>query len=281
MLRVFWHKLLEGNTRMKTDHAFTLIELLIVVAIISILAAIFVPNFLEAQIRSKMAVTQDDLHSLATALEAYWIEQRAYPPNLVKMVLVEPPAPGKPGDPGIFWAARIEAADGKWLCETSQSAILRMGKIPQPAAVRARPELESPQLYIPRPSECPLFYNGAALYHLTTPVPYIGSFPRDLFYPWGAGGHWYRPPAVFSAPDPTALPSWDLDSQRPYAYYNLTEMARDGVALPMFGRTVTYVVLSPGPRLQAMFTDPARPPTPYDPTNGTVSDGDVILAGSE
>ncbi|MBX7246976.1 MAG: type II secretion system protein GspG, partial [Candidatus Sumerlaeaceae bacterium] len=58
---------------------FTLIELLIVVAIIAILAAIAVPNFLEAQTRSKVSRTQSDLRSLATALEAYRVDNNGYP----------------------------------------------------------------------------------------------------------------------------------------------------------------------------------------------------------
>ncbi|HUT23612.1 MAG TPA: prepilin-type N-terminal cleavage/methylation domain-containing protein [Sumerlaeia bacterium] len=51
--------------------AFTLIELLIVVAIIAILAAIAVPNFLEAQVRSKVSRVHSDLRSIATAIESY------------------------------------------------------------------------------------------------------------------------------------------------------------------------------------------------------------------
>jgi len=54
--------------------AFTLIELLIVVAIIAILAAIAVPNFLEAQTRSKVARVKTDQRTLATGLESYAVD---------------------------------------------------------------------------------------------------------------------------------------------------------------------------------------------------------------
>jgi prepilin-type N-terminal cleavage/methylation domain-containing protein len=59
--------------------AFTLIELLIVVAIIAILAAIAVPNFLEAQTRAKVSRSAADMRSLETALEAYRIDHNNYP----------------------------------------------------------------------------------------------------------------------------------------------------------------------------------------------------------
>src|SRR5215211_3402823 len=59
--------------------AFTLIELLIVVAIIAILAAIAVPNFLEAQTRAKVSRVKNDQRSLATGLEAYYVDNNSYP----------------------------------------------------------------------------------------------------------------------------------------------------------------------------------------------------------
>ena len=62
-----------------TLEGFTLIELLIVVAIIAILAAIALPNFLEAQTRTKVSRARADHRTLATALEAYYIDQNAYP----------------------------------------------------------------------------------------------------------------------------------------------------------------------------------------------------------
>jgi type II secretion system protein G len=64
---------------MKRRIGFTLIELLIVVAIIAILAAIAVPNFLEAQVRSKVSRGKSDMRSMSVALEAYRIDSNAYP----------------------------------------------------------------------------------------------------------------------------------------------------------------------------------------------------------
>ena len=64
-----------------SSKAFTLIELLIVVAIIAILAAIAVPNFLEAQTRSKVSRAKADMRSVATSIESYRVDNNQYPPT--------------------------------------------------------------------------------------------------------------------------------------------------------------------------------------------------------
>ena len=67
---------------MRAQHgyrAFTLIELLIVVAIIAILAAIAVPNFLEAQTRSKVSRSAADMRSIRVGIESYRVDQNNYP----------------------------------------------------------------------------------------------------------------------------------------------------------------------------------------------------------
>ena len=56
--------------------AFTLIELLIVIAIILILIAIALPNFLEAQVRAKVAKSAADMRALGQAVETFRIDHR-------------------------------------------------------------------------------------------------------------------------------------------------------------------------------------------------------------
>lgn len=69
---------------------FTLIELLIVVAIIGILAAIAVPNFLNAQIRAKVARCYADLKTIGMGLEQYRMDQNEYPPTFGLTKLTTP-----------------------------------------------------------------------------------------------------------------------------------------------------------------------------------------------
>jgi len=63
----------------RKSKGFTLIELLIVVAIIGIIAAIAIPNLLNAIDRGKQKRTMADLRSIGTAVEAYSVDTNFYP----------------------------------------------------------------------------------------------------------------------------------------------------------------------------------------------------------
>ena len=58
---------------------FTLIELMIVIAIIGILAAIAIPQFASYRQKSYNSASQSDLRNVKTNLEAYYADYQEYP----------------------------------------------------------------------------------------------------------------------------------------------------------------------------------------------------------
>jgi len=197
--------------------AFTLIELLIVVAIIAILALIAVPNFLEAQTRSKISRAKADMRSLSTALQAYRLEYDQFPPDV---------------DSGAY-----PALQNFWGTEI-------------------------------------------ASYHmLTTPVAYITTIPRDPFYMTQAG----TPPGIADK----------LVAYFEYSEDQLENNRNPSKAAELIRSGCGYVLICMGPDRNGDFTWSGREwlgvgsnngavlngngiAINYDPTNGTVSRGEII-----
>lgn len=65
--------------RRHRDGGYTLIELLIVIAILAVLAAILIPNFVRSRASSLLAAAQVDLRNIGTALDLYYNENQLYP----------------------------------------------------------------------------------------------------------------------------------------------------------------------------------------------------------
>ena len=74
--------------KLRNSKGFTLIELLIVVAIIGIIAAIAIPNLLNAIDRGKQKRTMADMRSIGTSVESYAIDSNVSLEDLDKAITV-------------------------------------------------------------------------------------------------------------------------------------------------------------------------------------------------
>jgi len=72
----------------KTDgeRGFTLVELMIVMAVISILLTIAIPAYLQSIKRAKEAVLKEDLHTMRTAIDQYTVDKEKAPQGLDDLV---------------------------------------------------------------------------------------------------------------------------------------------------------------------------------------------------
>ena len=236
---------------MRRFSAFTLIELLIVVAIIAILAAIAVPNFLEAQVRAKVARARNDQRAIVTAIESYRVDHNSYPEGTDNPTLMAP------------------------------EFVTYLGTL-------------APGFYALR-TRHPTLIAGRDFFTLTTPIAYITTMPLDPF------AEAFLPYAYRNAKDlkngyilTSFGPDADLRSEiggKPGAgsvnAANPLSTAADTNAVARLGdvneRAVIHWYERNGPFAattpdQSQFFNWLRDLS-YDPTNGTVSEGDIIRVG--
>jgi type II secretion system protein G len=230
---------LEARFRLKAPGAsvagFTLIELLIVVAIIGILAAIAIPNFLEAQVRAKAARVKADLRTYGTAIEIYRIDHGKYPSW---------------PDPGAIHEAHC-AANGMW------------------------PDCNDPVPYL-----------------LTTPIAYISDLFDDPFPARPPNPSWEEPPGYFHQnANAERWPSGDDEELGLWfmllKWRGYTFGPWPGGIPPTQARKVYWEFWSWGPDGEDNGGQGCSPRSwaagswagAYDPSNGTISGGDIARFG--
>ena len=70
----------------RSESGFTLIELMIVMAIIGLLSTIAIPIYLRAVQRAKEAVPREDLHTIRSAIDSYTVDKEKAPQGLDDLV---------------------------------------------------------------------------------------------------------------------------------------------------------------------------------------------------
>jgi len=75
-----------GEVRVRRSGGFTLLELMIVVAIVGILATIAAPTYQHSVVKAREAVLRQDLFTLRDVLDQHRADQGKYPPSLQALV---------------------------------------------------------------------------------------------------------------------------------------------------------------------------------------------------
>lgn len=291
------------NLKRKYQAAVTLIELLIVVAIISILAAIAVPNFLEAQVRSKVSRTKQDLAFIAVALEAYFADYKLYPqvPHLVE--IPEKKSLTEEEFKKYFMEVKAEEKETTPVQplippEIPPEFISELPFLPPKKGLREiNPPLYALQKFFERKEEALKEIKSRKLEkepQLLPPEIFMGIPYEEKAWAGFARQFAQRPfqivnqdvnsPALFALTTPIAyIHSESLSDPfhtiklHPFGYVNFTQLNPDGVLVPRLSRNMLYGVISFGPDSVFTYLNLTEPLFEvYDPTNGTVSNGDII-----
>ena len=72
--------------KQKQDAGFTLVELMIVMAIIGVLAMVAVPSYIQAIKHAREAVLMEDLRTLRSAIDSYTMDKQKAPQSLDDLI---------------------------------------------------------------------------------------------------------------------------------------------------------------------------------------------------
>jgi general secretion pathway protein G len=74
------------STNQRQDAGFTLVELMIVMAIIGVLSMIAVPSYIQAIRHAREAVLREDLRTMRSAIDAYTMDKQKAPQSLDDLI---------------------------------------------------------------------------------------------------------------------------------------------------------------------------------------------------